>query len=199
MKQRRTGNKKNWWKWAFLLLLALNIAFWGVIIGRVLSGYHSNTITSQTVKNPVKVGTITTTKEQLNQTLASYLNDYQSKGMTYSVQLTSTNIEFQGTYKLLGYNVPLYIYFEPYQLKSGAVQLKVTSFSVGNLPLPASEVLSYIKSSYKLPNFVDVIPEKSVVNINLQKIDNDAGIYLKSTAINLVSDEINFDILKKKR
>ena len=83
MKQRRTGNKKNWWKWAFLLLLALNIAFWGVIISRVLSGYHSNTITSQTVKNPVKVGTITTTKEQLNQTLASYLNDYQSKGMTY--------------------------------------------------------------------------------------------------------------------
>ena len=48
-------------------------------------------------------------------------------------------------------------------------------------------------------NFVDIIPEKSVVNINLQKIDNDAGIYLKSRAINLVSDEINFDILKKKR
>ncbi|MGT2749314.1 YpmS family protein [Streptococcus orisasini] len=199
MKQKRIGTKQNWWKWGFLLLLALNIAFWGIIISRVMGGSPNDTKSAQTVTNPVKVGTITTTKDELNQTLTSYLNDYQSKDLNYSVRLTSTNIEFQGTYKLLGAEVPLYIYFEPYHLKSGAVQLKVTSLSAGNLPLPEAEVLSYIRSSYKLPKFVEILPQKSVVNINLQNIDNDSGLYLKSTAINLATDEINFDILKKNR
>ncbi|MGT2948792.1 YpmS family protein [Streptococcus devriesei] len=199
MKQKRIGTKRNGWKWAFLLLLAVNIAFWGVIVIRVMGGSAAAPKSSRTITNPVKVGTITTTKEELNQALTSYLNDYQSKNMGYSVRLTSTNIEFQGSYKLLGSEVPLYIYFEPYHLKSGAIQLKVTSMSVGNLPLPEAEVLSYIRSSYKLPSFVEILPKKSVVNINLQNIDNDSGLYLKSTAINLATDEINFDILKKNR
>ncbi|EHJ52302.1 YpmS family protein [Streptococcus macacae] len=199
MKQKRIGNNKNWWKWAFLLLLAINVAFWSVIAVKIVSGSHPKIEKIQADKNPIKVGSITTNKEQLNQVLTSYLNDYQSKKMQYSVRLNDTDIEFQSTYKLLGYNIPLHIYFEPYNLANGAIQLKVTSFSVGSLSLPESEILSYLRSSYKLPNFVEILPQKSVVNINLQKIDNQYGIYLKSTALNLVNDEISFDILKKNR
>ncbi|MCC9997345.1 YpmS family protein, partial [Streptococcus agalactiae] len=116
----------------------------------------------------------------------------------YKIYAASSSILFEGSYQLLGYEVPLYIYFEPYRLTNGAVQLKVTSFSVGTLPLPEKDVLQYIKSSYKLPNFVDIKPKKSVININLQDLKNKEGIYLKATAIDLVNDNFSFDIFKKK-
>ena len=94
--------------------------------------------------------------------------------------------------------MPLYVYFEPLRLSNGAVQLKVTSFSVGTLSLPQKEVLQYIKSSYKLPDIVVVNPQKATITINLQNLKNDAGIYLKATSIDLVNDQFTFDIFKKK-
>ncbi|MDU1741407.1 MAG: DUF2140 domain-containing protein, partial [Streptococcus lutetiensis] len=39
--------------------------------------------------------------------------------------------------------------------------------------------------------------KESVININIQNIKNDAGIFLKATTIDLVGDRFNFDIYKK--
>ncbi|MBF7094620.1 YpmS family protein [Streptococcus sp. HF-1907] len=198
MKQNLSG-KINWWKWGLLLLLAINVAFVGVVASRLIQVREpsAETLKTTTAKS-VKVGTFTTNKEQLNDTVATYLKDYQSKKFTYKVYAASSSILFEGSYELLGYEVPLYVYFEPNRLENGAVQLKVTSFSVGTLPLPESEVLQYIKSSYDLPDFVTISPKKSTITINLQSMKNDAGIYLKATTIDLVNDNFSFDIFKKK-
>lgn len=198
MKQNLSG-KINWWKWGLLLLLAINVAFVGVVASRLIQVREpsAETLKTTTAKS-VKVGTFTTNKEQLNDTVATYLKDYQSKKFTYKVYAVSSSILFEGSYELLGYEVPLYVYFEPNRLENGAVQLKVTSFSVGTLPLPESEVLQYIKSSYDLPDFVTISPKKSTITINLQSMKNDAGIYLKATTIDLVNDNFSFDIFKKK-
>ena len=171
MKLKTNGTKTNWWKWACLLILAINVAFVGVIASRLIQVREpaAQTITSKKAKS-VKVGT---------------------------VYATSSAILFEGTYTFLGYEVPLYIYFQPSRLESGAIQLKITSFSVGTLTLPESEVLKYLKSSVDLPNFVEVLPKESVININIQNIKNDAGIFLKATTIDLVGDRFNFDIYKK--
>ncbi|MFS6068044.1 YpmS family protein [Streptococcus agalactiae] len=199
MKQEKTGRNLNFWKWAFLLLLAINLSFTAVIASRLIQVREPNTGKISTgLQDKVKVGTFTTNKSQLNKTIALYLKQYQTKKMNYKIYAASSSILFEGSYQLLGYEVPLYIYFEPYRLTNGAVQLKVTSFSVGTLPLPEKDVLQYIKSSYKLPNFVDIKPKKSVININLQDLKNKEGIYLKATAIDLVNDNFSFDIFKKK-
>lgn len=196
---KKTGRNLNFWKWAFLLLLAINLSFTAVIASRLIQVREPNTGKISTgVQDKVKVGTFTTNKSQLNKTIALYLKQYQTKKMNYKIYAASSSILFEGSYQLLGYEVPLYIYFEPYRLTNGAVQLKVTSFSVGTLPLPEKDVLQYIKSSYKLPNFVDIKPKKSVININLQDLKNKEGIYLKATAIDLVNDNFSFDIFKKK-
>lgn len=198
MKLKKNGKKINWWKWGFLLILAINIAFVGVIASRLIQVREpatENVSSKQT--DSVKVGTFSTNREQLNETVAAYLEDYQTDQMSYTVYATSSAIMFEGTYTLLGYEVPLYIYFQPSRLDSGAVQLKITSFSVGTLSLPESEVLKYIKSSYKLPSFVEVLPDESAININIQNLENDADIYLEATTIDLVGDQFNFDIYKK--
>ena len=198
MKLKKNGKKINWWKWGFLLILAINIAFVGVIASRLIQVREpaaENVSSKQT--DSVKVGTFSTNREQLNETVAAYLEDYQTDQMSYTVYATSSAIMFEGTYTLLGYEVPLYIYFQPSRLDSGAVQLKITSFSVGTLSLPKSEVLKYIKSSYKLPSFVEVLPDESAININIQNLENDADIYLEATTIDLVGGQFNFDIYKK--
>ncbi|HEL0690975.1 TPA: YpmS family protein [Streptococcus equi subsp. zooepidemicus] len=188
----------NWWKWAFLLLFAFNAAFLAVIGSRIIQIREpkSELINQKAAKN-IKIGTLTTTKEQLNEAVVSYLKDFQTKKMTYKVYATSSTILFEGTYQLLGYEVPLYIYFQPHRLTNGAIQLQVLSFSVGTLSLPEKDVLQYLKSSYKLPKFVEVLPKQSAIIVNLQQLENDANIYLKAQKIDLVKDDIRFDIYKK--
>lgn len=188
----------NWWKWAFLLLFAFNAAFLAVIGSRIIQIREpkSELINQKAAKN-IKIGTLTTTKEQLNEAVVSYLKDFQTKKMTYKVYATSSTILFEGTYQLLGYEVPLYIYFQPHRLTNGAIQLQVLSFSVGTLSLPEKDVLQYLKSSYKLPKFVEILPKQSAIIINLQQLENDANIYLKAQKIDLVKDDIRFDIYKK--
>lgn len=181
-----------------MILLAFNLAFLSVIGSRLIQVREpdSELISDKKISN-VKAGTVTTNKEQLNKTVASYLKDYQTKKMRYKVHIMSSSILFEGTYKLLGYEVPLYIYFQPHRLENGAIQLQVTSFSVGTLSLPEKEVLQYLKSAYQLPKFVNVVPKKSAIIVNVQKLENDAKVYLKAKKIDLVKDEISFDIYKK--
>ena len=194
MKLKKNGKKINWWKWGFLLILAINIAFVGVVASRLIQVREPAVESGSSKKtDSVKVGTFSTNREQLNDTV----EDYQTDQMSYTVYATSSAIMFEGTYTLLGSKVPLYIYFQPSRLDSGAVQLKITSFSVGTLSLPESEVLKYIKSSYKLPSFVKVLPNESAININIQNLKNGADLYLKATTIDLVGNQFNFDIYKK--
>ncbi len=198
MKQKINGIRINWWKWGLLLLLAINLGFFGVVASRLIQIREPEAKqTTPSGKDGVKVGTFSTNKEQLNETIASYLKDYQTNKMSYSVYATSSAILFEGTYTLLGYEVPLYIYFQPIRLESGAIQLKITSFSVGTLSLPESEVLKYIKSSYKLPDFVEILPDKSAINVNIQELKNKANVYLKATTIDLINNQFSFDIYKK--
>lgn len=197
MKHKKTG-KINWWKWLFLFLLALNLSLVGVLASRLLTTGVDSQQTSQTeTKSTIQVGSFSTTREQLTQTINSYLKSYQSKGTTFQVVIDSENIIFQGTYSLLGYEIPLYVYFEPYSLSTGAVQLKVTSVSAGNLALPESDILRYIKSSYDLPSFVQVLPDKSAINVNLQNLNQETDFSLKARQIDLLNDQFIFDIFKK--
>ncbi|MGT2933019.1 YpmS family protein [Streptococcus catagoni] len=190
--------KIKWWKWAFLFLLAFNLAFVAVIASRLVQVREpdSKHISNYQEKD-VKVGTFVTNRSQLNKTVASFLKDYQSEKISYKLYSSSSSIIFEGKYQLLGYEVPLYIYFQPIGLKDGSIQLQVSSFSAGTLPLPESEVLQYLKSSYQLPSFVEVQPKQSSIIINLRKIENNAGIYLSAKKIDLVNDQISFEIYKK--
>ncbi|MCC9933498.1 DUF2140 family protein, partial [Streptococcus agalactiae] len=80
MKQKKTGRNLNFWKWAFLLLLVINLSFTAVIASRLIQVREPNTGKISTgVQDKVKVGTFTTNKSQLNKTIALYLKQYQTK------------------------------------------------------------------------------------------------------------------------
>lgn len=187
------------WKFLFLILLAMNLALIGVVAYRVIQPREEkiSQTTSTTGKSDVKVGSFVTTREALNNTAVAFLEDYQSQGLRYEFYTTSSQVLFQGTYRLLDYDIPLYVYFEPSVLENGDIKLAVTSVSAGTLSLPTKEVLSYIATAYHIPNFLNIQPKSSAIVLSLKDITLSNGLYAKATEFNLANDRISFDLYKK--
>ncbi|MGT2907193.1 YpmS family protein [Streptococcus dentiloxodontae] len=188
------------WKWLFLGLLALNLAFVGVVFYKITSpSVLANSSKTVNHANEVQIGSFTMTKSELNDALSAFAKDYSTDDMSFDVTVTSSNILFEGTYTLLGYDVPLYVYFTPVVLENGGIQLQVTDVSAGSLSLPVSDALKFLKSSVKnLPSYIDIDSEKEVINVNLQEINNKTGVIAKATSLDLVNDHIEFNIYKTK-
>ncbi|MDG3141673.1 YpmS family protein [Streptococcus suis] len=187
------------WKFLFLILLAMNLALIGVVAYRVIQPREEkiSQTTSTTGKSDVKVGSFITTREALNNTAVAFLEDYQSQGLRYEFYTTSSQVLFQGTYRLLDYDIPLYVYFEPSVLENGDIKLAVTSVSAGTLSLPTKEVLSYIATAYHIPNFLNIQPKSSAIVLSLKDITLSNGLYAKATEFNLANDRISFDLYKR--
>lgn len=191
---------KTLWRTLFLVLLAINLAFISVIAYRVIQpreqGISQQTSSTTEVK-AVKAGSFITTREELNNTVAAFLEKYQSKGLSYEFYTTSSQVLFQGTYQLLGYDIPLYVYFEPYVLNNGDVQLSVTSVSAGTLTLPRQEILAYIAKTYNIPSFFNIKPKESQIILSLKDIKLSNGLYAKASEFSLANDRIRFDLFKE--
>lgn len=199
MTPKMTGRKINWWKWGFLLLLAANLALVTVLSGRLVEKREPKTPElAQKAKQAIYLGQFETKREDLNRLISHYLTDYQTKNLSYEVVIGTRTVLFQGTYDFLGYQVPLYIYLTPYKQENGSILLAIDSFSVGTLPLPAQDVLRYVKASYKLPKMVTIDPKAEAIVINLNKLDNKQGFYLKAKQVDLLNDQIILELYKKK-
>ncbi|HFI0150501.1 TPA: YpmS family protein [Streptococcus suis] len=195
MRQRKIGNL-NIWKWAFLLLLSCLLGLSIVVISRVTTS-RENTTQISSSDSDAQIGTFTTTRDQLNDTVATYLEEYQTKDSSYKLYATNQQVLFEASYEVFGTKVPLYIYFQPNKLENGNILLTITEISAGTLSLPTKEILTYVQKSYKLPSFVTVDAEQSTVSILLTEIENDLGIYIKANTIDLYNDQIIFDLYKK--
>lgn len=195
MRQRKIGNL-NIWKWAFLLLLSCLLGLSIVVVSRVTSS-RENTTQISSSDSDVQIGIFTTTREQLNDTVAAYLEEYQTKDFSYKLYATNQQVLFEASYEVFGTKVPLYIYFQPNKLENGNILLTITEVSAGTLSLPTKDILTYIQKSYKLPNFVEVEAEQSTVNILLTEVTNEFGIYIKANTIDLYNDQLIFNLYKK--
>lgn len=197
MKQKKTGNR-NIWKWLFLLLLAAILGFGMVAASRMLTRREDTSQIQQTEGAETKIGTFTTTRDQLNDTVATYLKDYQTKDFSYKLYASNQMVLFEGEYAILGQKIPLYIYFQPSKLDDGSVLLSVSEISAGTLSLPKAEILNYLKKNYKLPSFISIDVDNASILIQLTAIKNSLGIYAKANTLDLYNDQIIFDIYQKK-
>lgn len=182
------------WKWLFLGLLALNLAFVGVVATKLLTPVTTATVSAPSGKT--KIGTYNMTRSELSDALASFAKQYSTDKMTFTVSVTSSQIVFESKYTLLGYDVPLYVYFTPLVSQSGAIELKVSELSAGSLSLPVSDVLKLIQTSTDLPDYVAINSKKELVTLNIQAMKNDAGVTAQAQSFDLVNNRIAFDIYK---
>lgn len=176
----------------------MNVGLGLVVVSRLVTKREDTSQLNITTTEDPKIGTFSTTRDQLNETIATYLEDYQTKDFSYKVYATKQLVLFEGAYKLLGVEVPLSIYFQPSKLADGSVLLTVTEISAGTLSLPRSEILTYMKKSYKLPEFVSIDVDAATILVQLPAIENKLNLYIKANTIDLYNDSILFDIYRKK-
>ncbi|AEB81911.1 YpmS family protein [Streptococcus suis] len=198
MRPRKAGNL-NIWKWLFLAQLALLIGCGIVLYTRIQTDREDLTKLVQTSTEDTKVGTFSTNREQLNQTLTNYLKEYQTEEFSYQLFVTSQQVVFEGSYQIFGVTIPLYIYFQPSKMEDGSILLRITEISVGSLSLPKAEVLAYLQKNYKLPAFVKIDSEQAQVQVQLTELKNKFGLYGKANTIDLYNDQFIVDIYRKRQ
>ncbi|MEG3242727.1 YpmS family protein [Streptococcus suis] len=198
MRPRKAGNL-NIWKWLFLAQLALLIGCGLVLYTRIQIDREDLTKLVQTSTEDTKVGTFSTNREQLNQTLTNYLKDYQTEEFSYQLFVTSQQVVFEGSYQIFGVTIPLYIYFQPSKMEDGSILLRIIEISAGSLSLPKAEVLAYLQKNYKLPAFVKIDSEQAQVQVQLTELKNKFGLYGKANTIDLYNDQFIVDIYRKRQ
>ncbi|MBY5023762.1 YpmS family protein [Streptococcus suis] len=198
MRPRKAGNL-NIWKWLFLAQLALLIGCGIVLYTRIQTDREDLTKLVQTSGEDTKIGTFSTNREQLNQTITNYLKEYQTEEFSYQLFITSQQVVFEGSYQVFGVTIPLYIYFQPSKMEDGSILLRITEISVGSLSLPKAEVLAYLQKNYKLPAFVKIDSEQAQVQVQLTELKNKFGLYGKANTIDLYNDQFIVDIYRKRQ
>lgn len=189
----------NPWKSAFLILVAILIGF------SLLIGYRISTPRMSYNDSIPKVATketaifdINMKKKQVNEVLNFFLDDLMKEsGVDYSFNLENDAL-IDGTFNLLGHETHFYLYFDPYVLNDGNVQLKAKSLSVGSLNVPIPAMINYISSTTDLPDWVEIDADKQLINLHLDKFKMENGMSIKAKKINLIDDEISFSVYVSK-
>lgn len=188
--------KVNGWKIAFLVLIGILLGGLLFTTVRVFQTRETNLPPSSetTVPKGSPVLTMNTDKKKLNTVMAYFINDLQKdSAIKYEFYLENQAM-LKGEFTLLGAKVDFYLYFDPYVMDNGNVQLKARDLSIGTLNLPVSQVMAMIKRSYTFPKWVAVDPKEQTVELKLNQFELDNGMFIKANHIDLVGDDIQFSL-----
>ncbi|MEG0285146.1 MULTISPECIES: YpmS family protein [Vagococcus] len=186
---------KNPWRVAFLTLLAVVIGFISVLMFRISTPRMTYDAKLPVIETKEKaIFDINMKKEQVNDAINFFLEEsMKESGVDYSFVLENQAM-IDGTFNLLGHETHFYLYFEPYVLNDGNVQLKAKSLSVGSLNVPIPAMINYISSTTDLPNWIEMDADQQLINLHLNKFQLDNGMSIRAKKINLINDEISFSI-----
>lgn len=193
-RQQKTKSKKiNWWKYACLILVAIILGF-GIDLGRkIYAPVKSPAGIEKTITKSPSFA-IKLNKNQVNAIVAYSLSNYLKKSqIKYTFQLKDQAV-LKGEFKLLGYPVQFLLYFDPYVMNNGDVQLRARHLALGQLELPIGTVMNYISHSYKIPKWVKLDSKSKTIDLKLNEFKTKQGIQFKATKIDLVNDEIDLNV-----
>lgn len=185
--------KKSRWKIAFFSLLVLNILIVGLLSYFIFSP-GVNEIPKYNVKESDKINLkVKSNKKDLTNLINHYIQKENLNGpIDYSVILDN-EVELFGTMQIFSEDVQLKMTFEPVALKNGDLLLKQKSILIGDLNLPVSYVLKFIQKSYKLPEWVTIVPNEEVIYVGLHdlKVNN---MTVRANTFDLENDDIEFSL-----
>lgn len=199
--QKIDFKKMNGWKIAFLVLLAFILGT-GVFLGtRIFSNrepdYHQST--KVTEKQGQEVTTISMNKSQLNALIDFYLTDFQKDSIVKYQFALENEAMLSGETKVLNFPVHFYLYFDPFVMENGNIQLQAKSMSIGTLGLPIEEVMKLVKRGYDFPKWIEVKPKNKSITLRLDQFQLPTGLFVKAKKINLIDDEIQVGLYLPER
>jgi len=181
--------KQSPWFWSFWALLGI-ILLTGIFFFRVAAQPVAMTDHQSKVATSDATFDVSLNKKQVNALVAYYLSDSNTNGYTFRVE---DNIMMYGSAKFLGENFKFGMMLRPEITKNGNVILTAQKLAIGNLPLPISAVMQYVKSSYDAPKFVQINPKKKQIFIDMTKLPVTQGMSYRAKVIDMKSDNFIFE------
>ena len=183
------------WLVVVLIILGIIIGLISIVLFRIGSNREGEASKKTSVeKRSEATFQVQLTKKQTNELINYYLNEYQKDSKVKYNFIVENQAMLQGTFPFLGHDLNFYLYFEPSVLKNGDVQLKAKSISIGTLSLPISELMKFVKLKFKLPEWVEVNSKEEQIIMHLSEFQLKGGMYIGADKIDLVGDEILFNV-----
>lgn len=188
---------KNKWKIGFFILLGLIATV--ILIMYILISSPAEDSQMEPVKNTADsedvAFKVATNKRDLNRVINHYIEEEgKNSKIDYQVLLTD-EVELYGTLLLFSEELELRLTFEPQALENGDLILNQKSISVGQLRLPVSTVLKFVRDSYDLPDAVNIQPEEERVYVSMQRLKLKSDIKVRVNEFDLKKDNIKFTLL----
>ena len=195
-KKNVTLTKLNPWKAAFLFLVAVLIGGFLLLFTRLTQEREnvSQIIAENVVREGDPVLTINSNKEQVNRFVDFYLADLQKDAEQQYQFVLKNEALLTGEFDLLGFPVSFYLYFDPFVMANGNIQLKAKSLSIGALGLPINQVLKMIQNNSKIPEWIDIQPKEEMIILRLDQFELKNGMFFRADKINLVDNEIQLNV-----
>lgn len=195
-KKNVTLAKLNPWKAAFLFLVAVLIGGFLLLFTRLTQ--ERENVSQNVAENVVREGdpviTINCNKEQVNRFVDFYLANLQKDAEQQYQFVLKNEALLTGEFELLGFPVSFYLYFDPFVMANGNIQLKAKSLSIGALGLPINQVLKMIQNNSKIPEWIDIQPKEEMIILRLDQFELKNGMFFRADKINLVDNEIQLNV-----
>ena len=195
-KKNVTLTKLNPWKAAFFFLVAVLIGGFLLLFTRLTQEREnvSQIIAENVVREGDPVITINSNKEQVNRFVDFYLADLQKDAEQQYQFVLKNEALLTGEFDLLGFPVSFYLYFGPFVMANGNIQLKAKSLSIGALGLPINQVLKMIQNNSEIPEWIDIQPKEEMIILRLDQFELKNGMFFRADKINLVDNEIQLNV-----
>ncbi|MFD1706689.1 YpmS family protein [Siminovitchia sediminis] len=187
---------KNYWKIGFLVLAALNIVFaLTLMVLLFLSSDQQEIPKGNTHTKGYSEFTIQTKKEDLTRLINDYIEREELNGpIHYNVFLTN-DVELYGEVSVFSQSLQLKMTFDPKALENGDLVLEQKNVFLGDVKLPVSYILKFIRDAYKLPSWVIIQPNDERVYVSLQDMRLNNGIQVRVQEFDLEEDKISMKML----
>ncbi|MEX0380769.1 YpmS family protein [Leuconostoc sp. MS02] len=181
--------KQSPWFWSFWTLLGI-ILLTGIFFFAIAAQPVAMTDNRSKIASSDATFDVSLNKKQVNALVAYYLSDSNANGYTFRVE---DNIMMYGSAKFLGENFKFGMMMRPEITKNGNIILTAQKLAIGNLPLPISAVMQYVKSSYDAPKFVQINPKKKQIFIDMTQLPVTQGMSFRAKVIDMKSDSFIFE------
>lgn len=189
---------KNYWKYAFIALVAILVVGFGYLGTKVLSSPSENYQVSSKINNDDKVFTVNMNKNEANKMAQYYLKNTLNNGKTEYQLVLKKDAELSGAIKFLGAKIHFTILMQPYAKTNGDVLLKAKEMKIGDLSLPISFVMNYIKNSFKTPDWVSINGKDKTMLLKFTKFTTKEGYGIRAKNIDLKHDKLSFEVMNTK-
>lgn len=192
--EKKENRVINWWKWAFIALVALIVVLGGVFVTKATAP-NTKTEISQPIKQSAASFSVELNRDQINALSKNYLNNFlKDKKVKYQFIVGKQYATLIGNTKFLGSKIRFAINFVPQKTKEGNVLLKAKGLAIGQLNIPIKFVMSYVAQNYKLPNWVTINPKKKTVLLDLNRYSKNRQLKYSAQEINMQEGKFKFHI-----